>query len=165
MNEQNPYTAPQTNPMVDAGPQPPMSVKDILFSFRGRINRAKYWGYSILLSILAGVAMIIVFGLLGAVSETSEMAVNADGTLNTDIGSSELSIGSIIGLLALVLVYIFTIWSSLAIAAKRWHDRDKSGWMSLVYLIPLVGPLWMLIECGFLRGTAGPNSYGGDPLR
>jgi uncharacterized membrane protein YhaH (DUF805 family) len=24
--------------------------------------------------------------------------------------------------------------------------------------------LWYLIECGFLRGTPGPNSYGPDPL-
>jgi uncharacterized membrane protein YhaH (DUF805 family) len=27
-----------------------------------------------------------------------------------------------------------------------------------------VGGLWYLIECGFLRGTPGSNTYGPDPL-
>jgi len=29
----------------------------------------------------------------------------------------------------------------------------------------VVGWLWHLIECGFLRGTIGPNRFGQDPLR
>ena len=28
----------------------------------------------------------------------------------------------------------------------------------------VIGGLWYLIECGFLRGTPGPNTYGPDPL-
>jgi len=28
----------------------------------------------------------------------------------------------------------------------------------------VIGGLWYLIECGFLRGTAGSNAYGPDPL-
>ena len=47
---------------------------------------------------------------------------------------------------------------------KRWHDRGKSGWWVLIALIPLVGPIWAIIETGFLPGTSGPNEYGPDPL-
>ena len=28
----------------------------------------------------------------------------------------------------------------------------------------LIGGIWTLVECGFLKGTAGPNQYGPDPL-
>jgi len=30
--------------------------------------------------------------------------------------------------------------------------------------LPVIGALWYLIECGFLRGTDGNNAYGPDPL-
>lgn len=30
--------------------------------------------------------------------------------------------------------------------------------------VPVIGGLWYLIECGFLPGTPGPNTYGANPL-
>ena len=68
--------------------------------------------------------------------------------------------GIVSGLLGLALIY-----PVIALYAKRWHDRNKSGWWSLIGLIPIIGGIWMLIELGFLKGTAGPNSYGPDPLQ
>jgi uncharacterized membrane protein YhaH (DUF805 family) len=59
----------------------------------------------------------------------------------------------------LVLVLIL-LWPSLAIAIKRFHDRDKSGWWVLISLIPIIGPIWLLIELGFLPGTPGTNRFG-----
>jgi uncharacterized membrane protein YhaH (DUF805 family) len=50
-----------------------------------------------------------------------------------------------------------------AVMAKRCHDRGKSGWMSLIMLIPLAGPIWALIDLGILAGQDGPNEYGPDP--
>ena len=62
---------------------------------------------------------------------------------------------------ALVLVpAIASLWPWLAISAKRWHDRDKSGLWSLITLIPIIGGLWMLVECGFLRGKRARNAFG-----
>ena len=46
---------------------------------------------------------------------------------------------------------------------KRAHDRNKSGWWTLVYIIPYIGWLWALIELGCLEGTKGPNRFGADP--
>jgi uncharacterized membrane protein YhaH (DUF805 family) len=47
---------------------------------------------------------------------------------------------------------------SLAIAIRRLHDIDKSGWFMLVSLIPIIGGLWLLIMfC--TKGTDGINSY------
>lgn len=52
------------------------------------------------------------------------------------------------------------IWCFFAMTVKRWHDRDKSGWWIVMYIIPWVGPIWSFIELGFLRGTEGPNRFG-----
>ena len=49
---------------------------------------------------------------------------------------------------------------SLAVWAKRWHDRGKSGWWNLIALIPIIGPIWALVESGFLKGDCGSNRYG-----
>lgn len=64
--------------------------------------------------------------------------------------------------IVLMVFYLVTLWPMLAISAKRWHDRDKSGWWTLISLVPIIG-LWMLIECGFFKGTRGPNRFGDDP--
>lgn len=53
---------------------------------------------------------------------------------------------------------------ALAVGVKRWHDRNKSAWWILIALIPYIGGIWILIECGCLRGTLGPNRFGGDPI-
>jgi uncharacterized membrane protein YhaH (DUF805 family) len=47
-------------------------------------------------------------------------------------------------------VLILSIWCLIAIQVKRWHDRGKTGLLVFINLIPMVGPLWSLIELGFL---------------
>jgi uncharacterized membrane protein YhaH (DUF805 family) len=58
----------------------------------------------------------------------------------------------------------FFIWLGIAPQVRRWHDRDKSGWMVLINVFPILGWLWTISELGFLRGTVGPNRFGEDPL-
>ncbi|MBV9859476.1 MAG: DUF805 domain-containing protein [Alphaproteobacteria bacterium] len=116
------------------------SWTDFLFSFRGRISRRQYWlhyvlPYLVVMSICAGFD-----GVLGW--------QNANG------------VGVLTSLLSLA-----SIWPGLAVAVKRCHDRDRSGWFILVGLIPIVGGIWLLIELGFLRGTVGANRFGPDPVR
>ncbi len=66
--------------------------------------------------------------------------------------------------IVILVVPLVLLYPALAVGIKRWHDRDKSGWWMLIVLVPVVGPFWYLIECGFLRGTAGENRFGPDPL-
>jgi len=47
---------------------------------------------------------------------------------------------------------------------KRLQDMNKSPWLILLILIPLLGSLYLLIWCGSVKGTEGPNQYGNDPL-
>lgn len=52
----------------------------------------------------------------------------------------------------------------MAVTLKRWHDRNKSSsWLVLMF-VPIVGPIWTLFECGFLKGSPGENRFGSDPL-
>ena len=62
------------------------------------------------------------------------------------------------------VMVVLATWIHIAVAVKRYHDRNKSGWWVLIVFLPVIGGLWYLIECGFLRGTPGPNTYGPDPL-
>ena len=113
----------------------------LFFRFDGRINRAKIWLGGIILWVVQSI-LILVF-------------VRPDFGSTDDLSSSYA---------ALSLVYLVALWPSLAIAVKRWHDRDKSGWWVLIVLIPIIGPIWAFVELGFLQGTPGDNQYGPDPL-
>lgn len=121
-----------------------MNVLQMLFSAKGRIRRRDYWVWGIVtLLVYLVVCFIAGFGLAvaGLITEEDELITNV--------------IGFVVG--------IPYIWTNVCLVAKRWHDRDKSGWMYLIQLIPLVGPIWQLVECGCLEGTPGRNKYGPSP--
>jgi uncharacterized membrane protein YhaH (DUF805 family) len=123
-------------------------MQGLLFSFQGRINRAKFW----LVHVVMWVVVLIVFG-----------AILGSAAMSSDPQAALQSVG-VVGGLILLVVYILALWIGLAVAAKRWHDRNKSAWWILIVFVPAVGGLWYLIECGFLKGTTGPNKFGPDPL-
>jgi uncharacterized membrane protein YhaH (DUF805 family) len=154
---------------------------NLLFSFGGRINRAKWW-LTVLVSIIISIVAAIV----------------------TAIVPSE-AVGNVVSLAS----FIPQLWISLAAGVKRLHDLNRTGaWLVLFYLGPalliavffavlgidvaaalfsdkaldsatvarvgttaiIVGALmfilavWAFIWFGCLRGTVGPNQYGPDPL-
>lgn len=67
------------------------------------------------------------------------------------------------GKVAMAICVLLLIWFQTCMEVKRWHDRDKSGWWVWIALIPVIGSFWVLIECGFRRGTEGPNRFGAQP--
>ena len=122
-------------------------MKSLLFGFEGRANRATFW----LVNVGLIVVEAIVFGVAGGASMMSE-----------DPSEAMASMG-VMGIVCL-LVLVVLFWVGLAVAVKRWHDRGKSGWWVLIAFVPVIGGLWYIIECGFLKGTTGANAYGADPL-
>ena len=64
-----------------------------------------------------------------------------------------------------LITLVVLAWVMLAVAAKRWHDRNKSALWILFTLIPIIGQIWALVELGFIRGTKGHNRFGPDPMR
>ena len=52
----------------------------------------------------------------------------------------------------------------ITVTTRRLHNSNKSGWVQLLYLIPVFGWLLMIL---FLvtEGNDGRNQYGEDPLK
>ena len=144
-----------------------MDFQYLFTSFDGRINRAKYWAGIIILGIVSLIAGFIIGALFGPTT---------------------------LGAILVTLVTLALFYPGYAVAAKRFQDRDKAGVTALYGLVPVliaslllafgltgtpqepnalgwianlvtigVG-LWFLIELGILKGTPGPNRFGGDPL-
>jgi uncharacterized membrane protein YhaH (DUF805 family) len=119
-------------------------------SFEGRIGRQTFWLGTLSLFILQWV----LFALFGGV-----------GMMGTDMADPAAAEAAMSGMMwPMTILFLVFLWPSLAIAAKRFHERDKSAWWILIVVVPIIGGLWYLIECGFLRGTDGPNRFGEDPV-
>lgn len=67
------------------------------------------------------------------------------------------------GRAATLALYPVLYWCVLALAIKRCHDIGRSGARLLLLLLPLLGPLWILFELSFRRGTTGENGFGPQP--
>jgi uncharacterized membrane protein YhaH (DUF805 family) len=141
-----------------------------LFSFKGRLNRARY--LIVELALLA-LWVLALYGSSFPASSTAALSW---------------------------VVAIPMIWINIATTAKRLHDRNWSGWwavavlvvnrlsylyyglffglsfgvdistareMLLVMLAVALSVLqtWIVIELFFLAGTDGPNRFGPDPTR
>jgi uncharacterized membrane protein YhaH (DUF805 family) len=56
------------------------------------------------------------------------------------------------------LFYLATLLPSIAAAARRLHDTDRSGWMQLIGLIPLIG--WLILIYFLAQKGGGMNRFG-----
>ena len=71
-------------------------------------------------------------------------------------------VGFFIGVVLLVPFQIFVLIASTALAVRRLHDINKSGWWLLIYLT-IVGIL-LLFYWACSKGDADENVFGPDPL-
>lgn len=160
----------------------------LFFGFSGRINRGKFW-LTLVVWLLIWIVAIPAFVVGGLAILGSNVS---DGSLpSLEDPVALLRMVRDYGILSLIiLAFIIVSWiSAFAVGIKRLHDRDRSGWWTLLFysgppvlvlaqnstdgaLASLVLGLgafaisvWWLVELGFLRGTSGPNRFGPDPLK
>ena len=100
----------------------------LLFAFDGRIGRAAYWAVQVPLLLLFWVYFNYIDRLLAHWIPGS------------------VFLGYTVALLAAAPL----IWVQYAIIIKRFHDRGKTGFWSLLALLPVIGWAWLLIDCGVL---------------
>ncbi|WP_341220553.1 DUF805 domain-containing protein [Polaribacter atrinae] len=112
-------------------------VKEHYADFNGRARREEYWMFTLFNAIFS-IAITVVFTGIGLAIDVPSLAA---------------------------LSYIYTlalIVPSLAVMVRRLHDTGKSGWFFLVSLIPLAGPIWLLvILC--TDSQNGENKWGENP--
>ena len=100
--------------------------------FSGRARRTEYWMF-----VLCNVIVMLLLGMV-------DKLIGGDNELISSIYS-----------LAVLL-------PSLAVAARRLHDTNRSAWWLLLGLIPIIGTL-VLIYFMVCNGQQGPNRFGDDP--
>jgi uncharacterized membrane protein YhaH (DUF805 family) len=144
------------------------------FPFRGRIGRRQYWILTLLYSVVWVLGVVILITL---------------AVLNYNPPDDTITNVTIVGFVLLGIattVFVVVIVTGLAsIGVRRLHDRGKTGyWLLLYYLLPsmmsknanldAVGIIlslatlgiliWAIIDLGILRGEAGSNAFGPNPL-
>ena len=71
--------------------------------------------------------------------------------------------GELFGSYGNALFSAFFIWCACSICTQRLHDIGYSGWALIFFLIPVLGPLWLIFK--FIKhGVEGSNRYGEDPM-
>lgn len=60
-----------------------------------------------------------------------------------------------------MLVNLGLLLPSLAVGARRLHDIGKSGWLQLLWIIPLLG--WAVMIYFLVQPTGPANQYGEGP--
>jgi uncharacterized membrane protein YhaH (DUF805 family) len=107
------------------------------FNFSGRASRSEFWFFTL---------FCILVPIVGSVG---------DLFLFTALAPEGLGPISVVSNLALLV-------PGIAVAARRLHDIDRTGWWILITLT-IVGNIWLIIWwC--TKGTAGRNRFGSDPL-
>lgn len=106
------------------------------FDFKGRSRRREFWMFMLIASVLAA-GLVIIETLLG------------------------LQLAQDIGILS--TIYALAIAAPTAsVTIRRLHDTGRSGWWSLLYLVPVIG--WVaLIAFTLFNSDLGANAYGKSP--
>jgi uncharacterized membrane protein YhaH (DUF805 family) len=103
--------------------------------FSGRAGRKEYWFFILFHTI--------VMLLLLAVDSAMGSAIDPDG------GSGFLSTIYLLGV----------IIPTIAVGVIRLHHTDRTGWWTLIYFIPLIGPLVFLYST-VLASDDAVNRFG-----
>lgn len=104
--------------------------------FSGRARRSEYWFFVLFNMIFALIAAFI------------------DAIIGTSLGAGT-------GIIYLIYL-LFSFIPGLSVAVRRLHDAGKSGWMYLIILIPIIGPIWLLVLL-FSDSQVGENKWGANP--
>lgn len=111
-------------------------------TFSGRATRSEFW-YFALFNFIMAFGLIIAGILLGAIFGSNEGAVG----------------GFAIGYFLYMIYSLAAIIPNISVTVRRLHDTNRSGWNYWWCLLPLVGPIVLLV---FLLQGSNPenNEYG-----
>lgn len=166
-----------------------MTIRQVLFSFKGRLNRKPWWITFAVIFPLGLLTDLLLFMFIWTWEGASiALRTSPEGAVFEAPGAEQA------GLITSVIGTLIFLWPTLAVWAKRLHDLDLSGWLAVIpyvlwitdlalsyagllgsphqpnplgsalHTIELLVAIGFIILLGFVRGTRGHNSYGPDPL-
>ena len=118
-------------------------------NFSGRARRSEYWYFTLCNIIIQGLLYILILLIAGIFANA-----NAD--------ENSIGIGAGILMMILGLYGLISFIPGLAVTVRRLHDTGKSGWMLLLYIIPLIGPILLIVWLA-TEGMPGTNQWGQNP--
>jgi len=143
---------PQKRPIPETAGLPRLEIAVnwtwYLFSFEGRINRAKFWlSLPILLGWMLFIMWIMWMVIMTTVLHQAQSQPHGHETINVSLGLDEiitllgrashmsLSLRDVISLLGNLFGLTIFLWIWLATSVKRLHDRDRSGWWIVPFFV------------------------------
>ena len=120
-----------------------MDWKYLLTSYDGRINRAKFWAASACLRRLASSA--------SSSTRCSARRITLGG-------------GGQLGIIDLIISLGVDLFRASPSTPSAGTTATSRAGGRLIILVPFIGGIWFIVECGILEGTKGANRYGPDPL-
>ncbi|MGQ8975409.1 DUF805 domain-containing protein [Acinetobacter schindleri] len=141
-----PMNSKDTSPFFSRSPAP---SNDNSLSLEGRFGRLSFIGWYAFLHIIfffASIALSLVSGIFSLT------------TLSLDNRQFVDALTGLAGLGYLLLV-VFYLYFYIVVVARRLHDLNKSGWLMLLMLVPVVNILFIFYLL-LARGTAGHNRFG-----
>ncbi len=130
MQQANPYAVPNA-PVEDVYEN--QETADInIFTPNGRLGRVRYFYYSTLVGVV---------GMIGIM-----------------LASLLINISPLVAGIIIAALYIAMIVLGVFLAIQRSHDLNKSGWLSLLLLVPFA-----FLYFYFAPGSKGTNHYGAQP--
>jgi len=135
--------------------------------FSGRARRKEYWTFVLFNMIFAIVARIIDTVLRNCIlAEVYYRSV----ALETNPLQVQRMVDGFFGFFyrhlyggPIYIIYVLAILlPGLSVAVRRLHDVGKGWWYLFISLIPIAGPIWLLVlMCS--DGTPGENQFGLNP--
>ena len=118
---------------------------------RGRIGRRTYWlQYALPLTAVSILATVLDISLGLAWYSSSYAYDGYSYAYDVSYMGGPISLLASLALLA----------PSVSAVVTRLHDRNHSAHWLWFFLVPIAGPIALLVVVGFLPGDAGPNDYG-----
>lgn len=144
--------------------------------FSGRSRRMEYWMFTLFLIltwiVLGGIFMAMAGSILMSIAGGSAGGLAAAGG------------GAMVLMVIMFVVWLALLIPSIAVAIRRLHDTDRSGWwfgglilldvanvvvsrsggaLALIFSLAVLVYAIALFVFMCLDGTKGPNKYGPDP--
>lgn len=144
----------------------------LMTTTEGRIGRQQWW-LGIVVLIVASIALSLIMSILGPGSWGQLIAylvllypswcLGIKRRQDRDNNGLDFKILIVISGLT-TLLQAFGIGVTMTDIGNGVMMPMPDTWMTVIFFATAVLGIYLLVQLGFLRGTAGPNSYGPDPL-